>query len=60
MIDTVSVVRKLGWAFLCATIFGWCASAFAQEQFKSPDDAVNALVRRRESRRRERYPLRPW
>jgi len=44
MIDTVSVVRKLGWAFLCATIFGWCASAFAQEQFKSPDDAVNALV----------------
>jgi Protein of unknown function (DUF2950) len=45
MIDTVSVVRKLGWAFLCATIFGWCASAFAQEQFKSPDDAVNALVR---------------
>ncbi len=44
MIETVSVVRKLGWAFLGATIFGWCTSAFAQEQFKSPDDAVNALV----------------
>jgi len=44
MIDGVSVVRKLGWLLLGATIFGWCASAIAQEQFKSPDDAVNALV----------------
>jgi hypothetical protein len=44
MIDGVSVARKLGWLFLGATIFGWCASAFAQEQFKSPDDAVNTLV----------------
>jgi DUF2950 family protein len=44
MIDSVSVVRKLGWLLVGATIFIWCASAFAQEQFKSPDDAVNALV----------------
>ena len=44
MIDSVLVVRKLGCLLLGATIFGWCASAFAQEQFKSPDDAVNALV----------------
>jgi hypothetical protein len=29
---------------LCAALLFWNASAFAQEQFDTPDDAVNALV----------------
>jgi DUF2950 family protein len=29
---------------LCAVLLFWNASAFAQEQFDTPDDAVNALV----------------
>jgi hypothetical protein len=44
MIDSVSVVRKSSWLILCAALLVWCAPAFAQEQFKSPDDAVSALV----------------
>ena len=44
MIDGVSVVRKSSWVILCAAGLVWCAPAFAQEQFKSPEDAVNALV----------------
>ena len=31
-------------ALLCAALLLWNASAFAQEQFDTPDDAVNALV----------------
>jgi len=40
----VQMIRKSGWLLLGAMIAVCCTSAFAQEQFKSPDDAVNALV----------------
>jgi len=40
----VQLIRKSGWLLLGAMIAVCCTSAFAQEQFKSPDDAVNALV----------------
>jgi hypothetical protein len=30
--------------FLCALLIGWCAPAFAQEQFETPEAAVAALV----------------
>ena len=44
MIETVSLVRRSGGLILVATILGWCTSACAQEQFKSPEEAVDALV----------------
>jgi hypothetical protein len=44
MIDSVSAVRKSSWLILWAAVLVWCAPAFAQEQFKSPEDAVDALV----------------
>jgi len=30
--------------FLCAALLGWSASAYCQETFKTPEEAVNALV----------------
>jgi Protein of unknown function (DUF2950) len=43
-IDRVPVLRKPSWLVLCAALLVWCAPASAQEKFKSPEEAVTALV----------------
>jgi hypothetical protein len=42
--DGVAMMRKTSRVLLFAVLFGWCAPTLAQEQFNSPQEAVDALV----------------
>jgi hypothetical protein len=44
MIYGVPVLRKPFWLIYCTALLLWCVPAPAQEQFKSAEDAVDALV----------------
>ena len=44
MICGVPALRKPFWLIPCIALLLWCIPAFAQQQFKSADDAVDALV----------------
>jgi hypothetical protein len=44
MIDSVSLVRKSGGLIVCSLVLLWCMPVGAQEQFKTPDEAADALV----------------
>jgi hypothetical protein len=40
----IAMMRKTSRILLCAAFLGWSALAFAQEQFNTPQEAVDALV----------------
>jgi hypothetical protein len=44
MIEGATGMRKQAWLWLCAALVLWSGPALAQEHFKTPDDAVTALV----------------
>jgi hypothetical protein len=44
MICSVPAVRKPFWLIPCTALLLWCVPAFAQEKFKSAEDAADALA----------------
>jgi hypothetical protein len=44
MIESATGMQKQGWLGLCAALIVWFGPAAAQEHFKTPDEAVTALV----------------
>ena len=44
MIEGATGMRKQAWLWLCAALVLWFGPAVAQEHFKTPDEAVTALI----------------
>ena len=60
MIDSISLVWKSGGLIVCSLVLLWCMPLGAQEQFKTPDDAADALGECGEVWRQERHRRCSW